>query len=578
MFLPTTQDELKQLNWDKLDIILISGDTYIDSSYNGTAVIGKWLVKHGFKVGVICQPDINSDIDIKRLGEPNLFWAVSSGCVDSMVANYTATKKKRQKDDFTPGGENNKRPDRAVIAYTNLIKRYFKNSSIPVVLAGIEASLRRVTHYDFWSNSLRRSILFDAKADILSYGMGEKSMLELANCFKNGGRWENIRGISYISKENKKNYLELPSYEECVKDKSAFVKAFELFYTNCDPITAVGLTQLHNDRYLIQNPPSLNFTSEELDDIYGMDFERTVHPYYLKDGIVRALDTIKNSVTTHRGCYGECNFCAIAIHQGRTVISRSEASIIREVETLANTKGFKGNISDVGGPTANMYGVECSKKLTKGSCKNKRCLYPDTCSALPLNHSRQVKLLKDLQKIPGIKKIFIASGIRYDLILDDKKCGTQYLEELIKNHISGQMKIAPEHTEDKILSLMGKKGKDYLVEFKNKFYEINKKLDKKQFLTYYLIAAHPGCDEKEMNHLKKFAAQELKLNPEQVQIFTPTPSTYSSLMYYTEEDPFTGKKLFIEKDLNKKQKQKDVITDKSYKESSYQGKNYIKKK
>lgn len=564
MFLPTTHDELKKLNWKELDIILISGDTYIDSSYNGSAVIGKWLLKHGFKVGIICQPDINSDIDIKRLGEPKLFWAVSSGCVDSMVANYTATKKRRQKDDFTPGGENNRRPDRAVIAYTNLIKRYFKNSATPVVLGGIEASLRRVVHYDFWSNSLRRSILFDAKADIISYGMGEKSMLELANCLKSGRRWENIRGLCYISKENKKNYLELPSYEECVKDKNKFIEAFEIFYTNCDPITAHGLSQLHKDRYLIQNPPAENFTTEELDEIYGMEFERTVHPYYLKDGVVRALDTIKNSVTTHRGCYGECNFCAIAIHQGRTVISRSEDSIIKEVETLAKSKEFKGNISDVGGPTANMYGIECPKKLAKGSCKNKRCLYPETCSALPLNHSRQIKLLKNLQKIPGIKKIFIASGIRYDLILDDKKCGTQYLEDLIKNHISGQMKIAPEHTEDKILSLMGKKGKDYLVEFKNKFYEINKKLDKNQFLTYYLIAAHPGCDEKEMNNLKRFAAHELRLNPEQVQIFTPTPSTYSSLMYYTELNPFTGKKLFVEKDINKKQKQKDVITDKSY--------------
>lgn len=562
MFLPTTKDELKKLGWDSLDIILVSGDTYIDSSYNGSALIGKWLTKHGFKVGIIAQPDINSPEDITRLGEPRLYWAVSGGCVDSMVANYTATKKKRKNDDFTPGGENNRRPDRASIAYTNLIKRYFKNSQTPIVLGGIEASLRRIVHYDFWSNSLRRSIIFDAKADILSYGMGEKSMLALANALAVGEDWRGIRGLAYISKEPKKGYLELPSYEECVEDKNNFIKAFETFYLNCDPITAKGLVQKHADRYLIQNPPSENFTSEEMDEIYNMDFHRDVHPYYKKDGEVRALDTIKHSVTTHRGCYGECNFCAIAVHQGRTVISRSEDSIVKEVENIATSKNFKGYISDVGGPTANMYQVECNKKLKHGACAHKRCMYPDSCPALKPDHTKQIQLLRRLKKIDGIKKIFIASGIRYDLILDDNKCGNIYLEELIKDHISGQMKIAPEHTEDKVLSYMGKQGKSLLKEFKNKFYEINNKLGKKQFLTYYLIAAHPGCDEKDMLDLKRFASAELKVSPEQVQIFTPTPSTYSTLMYYTEKDPLTGKKLFVEKDNGKKQKQKDIIIPK----------------
>ncbi|MGL5124602.1 MAG: YgiQ family radical SAM protein [Fusobacteriaceae bacterium] len=562
MFLPTTMEEVKKLGWDKLDIILVSGDTYIDSSYNGMAVIGKWLTKHGFKVGVITQPNIQNELDITRLGEPKLFWGVSSGCVDSMVANYTATKKKRQKDDFTPGGENNRRPDRATMVYTNLIKRYFKNSGIPVVIGGIEASLRRVVHYDFWSNSLRRSILFDSKADILSYGMGEKSMLQLSEALRDGKEWKDIRGLAYISKEKKAEYLDIPSFELCKENKDEFVRAFELFYLNCDPITAKGLNQQHGDRYYIQNPPGEFFSEKEMDEIYGMEFERAVHPYYAKDGEVRALETIKTSVTTHRGCYGECNFCAIAVHQGRTVTSRSESSIIDEVNGIVKTKGFKGYISDVGGPTANMYGIECKKKITKGACPNKRCLYPASCDVLPLNHDKQIKLLRKLRNIEGIKKIFIASGIRYDLILDDQKCGTIYLEDLIKEHVSGQMKIAPEHTENKILNLMGKRGKDYLTEFKNRFYEINKKLDKKQFLTYYLIAAHPGCDDKEMNNLKRFASQELRLNPEQVQIFTPTPSTYSTLMYYTEVDPFTGKKLFVEKDTNRKQKQKDVIVDK----------------
>lgn len=559
MFLPTTMEEVKKLGWNYLDIILISGDTYIDSSYNGTALIGKWLYKHGFKVGIIAQPDINSDIDIKRLGEPKLYWAVSAGCVDSMVANYTATKKKRRSDDFTPGGENTKRPDRASIAYTNLIKRYFKNSEAPIVLGGIEASLRRITHYDYWSNNLRRPLIFDAKADILSYGMGEKSMLELARAIRDKKDWRDIRGLSYISKEIKEGYLELPSYENCVKDKKEFIKAFETFYHNCDSILSKGLYQKCGDRYLIQNPPSENFSSRELDAIYSMDFERDVHPYYKKMGEVRALDTIKTSVITHRGCYGECNFCAIAIHQGRTVISRTEDSIVDEVKEITKMKKFKGNIADVGGPTANMYQVECKKKLKFGACQDRRCLYPQKCPALKIDHSKQIDLLKRLKGIDKIKKIFIASGIRYDMILDDKKCGQMYMEEIIKDHVSGQMKIAPEHTEDKVLSLMGKQGKAPLKEFKEKFYQINKKLGKKQFLTYYLIAAHPGCNEKDMLDLKRFASAELRVNPEQVQIFTPTPSTYSTLMYYTEMDPFTGKKLFVEKDNGKKQKQKDIL-------------------
>lgn len=587
MFLPTTKEEMQGLGWEYLDIILISGDTYIDSSYNGTALIGKWLLKHNYKVGVIAQPNIENIDDITRLGEPRLYWGVSSGCVDSMVANYTATKKRRRQDDFTPGGENNKRPDRAIIVYTNLIKRAFKNSSVPVIIAGIEASLRRIVHYDYWSNSLRRSILFDSKADILSYGMGEKSMLELAIALENSlelkklmelqpyfnskknsvlinkANWKKIEGISYISKNKEESYIDLPTFDECQNDKKSLIEAFNIFYSNCDFITAKGLNQAHGDRYYIQNPPASPLSVEEIDEIYGMEFERDVHPFYKEYGSVKALETIRNSITTHRGCYGECNFCAIAIHQGRTVTSRSENSILLETKTIAQKKGFDGYIKDVGGPTANMYGIECIKKVTKGSCSEKRCLYPISCPVLKINHNRQIELLKKMREIKGIKKIFIASGIRYDLILDDKKYGEQYLEELIKHHISGQMKIAPEHTEDKILDLMGKKGKNYLINFKNKFYEINKKLDKKQFLTYYLIAGHPSCNEKDMKDLKKFASKELKLNPEQVQIFTPTSSTYSTLMYYTELNPFDFSPIFVEKDNNKKQYQKELITKKS---------------
>lgn len=559
MFLPTTKDELITLKWEKLDIILISGDTYIDSPYNGTAVIGRWLEKHGFKVGIIAQPDINTPCDITRLGEPRLFWGISSGCVDSMVANYTALKRRRTSDDFTPGGINNKRPDRAVIAYTNLIKRYFKNSSVPIVLGGIEASLRRVAHYDFWSNSIRRSILFDSKADILSYGMGELSMLALANKLNNGEDWKDVSGISYISKEKKNGFLEIPSFDECFSDKQKFVESFNLFYNNCDPITAKGLIQKHHDRFLIQNPPSKNLSTSLLDEIYNLKFLREVHPYYKKDGVVKALDTIKFSITSHRGCYGQCNFCAIAVHQGRTVVSRSETSILKDVNNFLQDNRFRGNISDIGGPTGNMWNIACEKSFTHGSCKEKRCLFPKTCNQLPLDHSRQIKLLKKVKSIKGIKKVFLASGIRYDLILDDKKSGMLYLEEIIKDHISGQMKIAPEHTQNGVLSLMGKKGQEYLTSFKNKFYEINKKYNKNQYLTYYLMAAHPGCNEKEMMELKRFASKELRLNPEQIQVFTPTPSTYSSLMYYTEINPFTKKKIFVEKDLNRKKKQKDIV-------------------
>lgn len=561
-FLPTTKEEMKNLGWDSIDILLISGDTYLDTSYNGSALVGKWLVEHGFKVGIIAQPAVDIPDDITRLGEPNLYYAISGGCVDSMVANYTATKKRRQQDDFTPGGENNKRPDRAILVYSNMIRRFFKGSSKKIVISGIESSLRRITHYDYWTNKLRKPILFDSKADILSYGMGEVSMLKLANALKNGEDWKNIRGLCYLSKEIKEEYLSLPSHSECVEDKDKFIEAFHTFYLNCDPITAKGLCQKCDDRYLIQNPPSEIYSEEIMDKIYSMEFARDVHPYYKKMGVVRALDTIKYSVTTHRGCYGECNFCAIAIHQGRTIMSRSQKSIVDEVKKIAITPKFHGNISDVGGPTANMYGLECKKKLKLGACPDRRCLYPKKCPHLQVNHNEQVELLKKLKKIPNIKKIFIASGIRYDMILDDKKCGQGYLKEIIKDHISGQMKIAPEHTEDKILGLMGKDGKSCLNEFKNQFYKINNELGKKQFLTYYLIAAHPGCKEQDMMDLKRYASQELRVNPEQVQIFTPTPSTYSTLMYYTEKDPFTNKKLFVEKNNDRKQKQKNIVTEK----------------
>jgi uncharacterized radical SAM protein YgiQ len=580
MFIPTTKKEIDQLGWEQLDIVLVSGDTYIDSPYSGMAIVGRLLLQAGYKVGIIAQPDWESDTDITRLGEPRLFWGVSSGLVDSMVANYTAMKKFRNTDDFTPGEKNNRRPDRANLVYTNLIRRYYKNT-VPIVLGGIEASLRRVAHYDFWTNKVRGSQLFDAKADILVYGMAEKTIVELAHALHEEKDYRDIRGLCYISKEKKEGFIELPTIKECQDkaDKTKFIEMFHLFYENNEPLVSKGLIQEHNGRYMIQNPPQFNMTESEIDNVYDLPYQREVHPYYAKDGNVRAMDTIRFSVTTHHGCYGECNFCAITVHQGRTIRSRSERSILQEVKGFTKNPKFKGIISDVGGATANMYGYECRKKLDKGVCEDRRCtgfrmFQPNNrkeswndykiCPVLKPNHQRNIQLLKDIRSTPGVKKAFVNSGIRYDLIEEDKEFGQEYLKEIVGHHVSGQMKIAPEHSETKILKLMGKPDKEVLKEFKRSFEKLNQQTGKKQFLTYYMIAAHPGCSEKDMKDLKDFANQDLRLSPEQIQIFTPTPSTYSTLMYYTELDPFSLKPIYVEKDPAKKQKQKDIVTDKGY--------------
>ena len=559
MFLPTTRSEIDQLGWDHLDVILVSGDSYIDTPYSGIAVIGRLLEDAGYRVGVIAQPDVTSDADITRLGEPMLFWGVSGGTVDSMVANYTATPRKRHNDDFTPGGINNRRPDRAVIAYTNLIKKYFKSSK-PIVLGGIEASLRRITHYDYWSDRLRAPILFDSKADYLIYGMAETSMLQLAEALRDQGDPTSIRGLCYLSKEVPQGYLLLPSFEEVVADQSAFIQMFHTFYHNNDPITAKGLAQRKGDRYLVQNPPALTLEPASLDKIYTFPYQRAQHPYYEEQGAVKALETIRFSIPTHRGCYGECNFCAIAVHEGRTVSSRSVESILDEAHRIAEHPDFKGIIHDLSGPTANMYGIECEKKLKLGACEDKRCLYPQICPVLRVDHSRQIELLKRVRQVAGIKKVSVGSGIRYDMVLADNQGGMQYLDEVVRYHTSGQMKIAPEHTDQAVLSLMGKPSSESLLKFKDKFQMLTRKAGKEQYLTYYLIAAYPGSGEKEMKSLRKFVSTTLQVNPEQVQVFTPTPSTYASVMYYTEQDPFTGKPLFVEKNLHKKAVQKQIVT------------------
>lgn len=564
-FIPTTAQEVHSLGWKHLDVILVTGDTYIDASHIGVAVIGRVLSSAGYRVGIIAQPDTHSDRDIARLGEPRLFWGVTAGCIDSMIANYTASAKRRKSDDLTPGGLNTKRPDRAVIIYSNLIRRFFKQTR-PIVVGGIEASLRRISHYDAWSDSVRRSILFDAKADVLIYGMAEQSILELAQRFKRQEDIRSIRGICYISRqfpEAEPDFagpdIELPDHDNVSRDKELFIRMFKTFYENADPLTAKRLCQRQDTRYLVHNPPQLPLAGDALDRIYELPYARDVHPFYKKQGRVAALDTIRFSLTTHRGCYGECRFCAITVHQGRHVVSRSEASLLREATTFTTHPDFKGIIADVGGATANMYGIECDRKRIRGACPDKGCVFPKPCKHLPVHHGRQIQLLRALRSLPGVRKVFIGSGIRYDLILDDHDAGALYLEEILRHHVSGQLKIAPEHVQDHILELMGKPGPERLEAFIRMFDELRPKSPQKLFLTYYLMAAHPGCTLEDMHKLRTFAIRTLRLLPEQVQIFTPSPSTYATLMYYTETNPFSGQKIFVEKNAVNKQKQKAIF-------------------
>ena len=569
-FLPVTKEEMSALGWQRADIILVSGDAYVDSPYSGVAVIGQTLAKAGYRVAVLSQPDVGDPEAFRELGEPQLFWGVSPGCVDSMVANYTASGKRRRQDDFTPGGENNRRPDRAAIIYSNAIRAAFKPAK-PILLGGVEASLRRISHYDFWSDKVRRPIVCDAKADALSYGMGERAVLAFAEAIKAGRDWRTIPGICYMAGE--KNFVppegavELPSYAEVSAPtsdgKMAFTKAFQLFSANQDPVTAKSLVQKVDNRYLVHNPPSPPLESDELDAVHNIKWMLDAPPSIRRQGAIRALDTIRFGVTTHRGCYGECRFCAIAVHQGRRIVSRSPESIIGEVRGFLKHPRFKGTVSDVGGPTANMYGFDCPKKAEKGACGNKACLFPSVCPSLKVDHLPQIKLLGSLRSIPGVKHVFVASGIRPDLVAADRACGDRYIDEIAKHHVSGQLKLAPEHVVTRVLEFMGKPGVESLLKFKRKFEAANRRFGKKQFLTYYFIAAHPGCTEADMRELKRFATRELKLNPEQVQIFTPTPLTAATCMYYTGVDPVSGKSAYVARGLGEKTRQKNMLVSPS---------------
>jgi uncharacterized radical SAM protein YgiQ len=560
LFIPATVEEFRAMKWDALDVILVSGDAYIDSPYIGVSVIGHVLMDAGYRVGIIAQPDIHSGRDITRLGEPELFWGVTAGCMDSLIANHTSSKKKRREDDLTPGGVNNLRPNRASIVYTGLIRRFFKDT-VPIVLGGMEASLRRIAHFDHWSNGLRRSLLFDAKADLLVYGMGERSVLELAQSLKNNQEYRKIPGLCFKSDVFPEDYQALPSWEEVSGDKTKFIEMFHRFYQNQEPETARGLYQQHDQKFLVCNPPSLSLSPQELDRINELPYEQDLHPFDKQKGAVRALDTIRFSITTHRGCYGECHFCSIPVHQGNRVISRTEESIIREAQRFAGHPDFKGIIRDVGGPTANMYDIECSQKTASGVCRNKRCLYPSVCNNLKPDHRAQIRLLARLRKMTHIKKVFVASGLRHDLLLADTRSGEDYLKQILAHHTSGQLKVAPEHSEDEVLRLMGKPENKFLLTFKSLFDRLNRNLKKRQYLTYYFIAAHPGCTMRHMLELKKFSRHHLRLKPEQVQVFTPSPSTYSTLMFYTGVNPFNNEDIFVEREMGKMEKQKKSITN-----------------
>jgi uncharacterized radical SAM protein YgiQ len=554
-------EEAALRGWKSFDVILVSGDAYIDVPHSGIAVIGHLLMDEGYRVGIIPQPDVSSADDISRLGSPGLFWGVSSGSVDSMISNYTPLKKPRRKDDLTPGGVNDRRPDRAVIAYVNLIRRYFKDT-VPVVIGGVEASMRRLAHYDYWSGSVRRSVLADSKADLLVYGMGEKAVLGIAEALRNGRDAGSIPGTCVMSPEPRGSYIMLPSYEECAADDRSFEAMFLEFYRNSSSPGSRGMCQKTGGRYVVHNPPQVPLTAGELDRVCELPYERSVHPVSGSVGKVKAVDTVRFSIASHRGCYGECSFCSITVHQGRAVTSRSEGSIIRETEALARMKLFRGIVQDVGGPTANMYGTGCRKMKDGGVCADKKCLYPSQCASLKADHEPQISLLVKLRSMKGVRKVFISSGIRHDMVLNDARSGGRYMEELVKHHVSGQMKVAPEHSERRVLDLMGKPDFRLLVKFVRSFRRLNRRFGKNQFLTYYFIAAHPGCTIGDMEGLAAIVKEELGTKPEQVQIYTPSPSTLSALMYYTGRDPFTGKGIFVERGMREKEKQKAAIVRK----------------
>ena len=559
-FLPVSKSDMKKRGWTQCDFIYICGDAYVDHPSFGHAIITRLLEAFGYKVGIIAQPDWKNKESITILGEPRLAFLVSAGNMDSMVNHYTVNKKRRHQDAFSPGGVMGKRPDYATIVYCNLIRQVYKKT--PVIIGGIEASLRRMAHYDYWSDKVKRSILIDSGADIISYGMGEHSIIEIADALNAGIDIHDItfiKGTVYKTKtlDNLENYIELPSYDDIVNSKEMYAKSFYTQYKNTDPFTARILVEKVKEKmYVVQNPPAMPLTEVEMDDIYSLPYMRNYHPMYEKDGGIPALSEIKFSITSNRGCFGGCSFCALTFHQGRIIQVRSHKSIIDEAIQMTKDADFKGYIHHVGGPTANFRHTSCAKQLTKGVCMNRQCLFPKPCPNLKVDHSDYIKLLRELRALPGVKKVFIRSGIRFDYCMCDSD--DTFINELCKYHISGQLRVAPEHISDNVLNKMGKPSNDVYEGFLKRYQRINKKTGKEQFVVPYLMSSHPGSTMKEAIELAEYI-RDLGYMPEQVQDFYPTPSTLSTCMYYTGLDPATMDKVYTPVSHHEKAMQRALI-------------------
>ena len=559
-FLPMTIEEVQQLGIEQLDFVYVTGDAYVDHPSFGHAIITRLLQAHGYHVGIIAQPDWKNEDSIAVLGTPRLGFLVSSGNMDSMVNHYYVSKKHRDSDAYTPGGAPYKRPDHATVVYSNLIRRKFKN--IPIIIGGIEASLRRMAHYDYWSNSFKRSILLDSQADLISYGMGEKSIIEIADALNSGIAVKDlsfIAGTVYKTKDISSlyDYELLPSYDAMTAEKIQYAKSFKIQYDNTDPFNGKTLVEPYpNGVYVVQNIPQKPLSMQEMDDVYALPYQRTYHPCYEAQGGVPAISEIKFSLVSNRGCFGGCNFCALTFHQGRTIQVRSHDSIIAEANQMIQAPDFKGYIHDVGGPTANFRKPSCQKQLEIGVCKNRQCLCPKPCPNLEVDHSDYLSLLRKLRALPNVKKVFVRSGIRFDYLTLDRD--DTFFKELVEHHISGQLKVAPEHICDAVLSKMGKPENAVYEAFTEKYHRLNQKLGKNQFLVPYFMSSHPGSTLKEAVALAEYL-RDIGYMPEQVQDFYPTPSTMSTVMYYAEVDPVTMKPVYVCKNPHEKAMQRALI-------------------
>lgn len=559
-FLPISVKDMKDRGWEQCDFVYVIGDAYVDHSSFGPAIISRLLESFGYKVGIISQPDWKIKESIAILGKPRLGFIVSAGNMDSMVNHYTVNKKHRHTDAYTPGGVMGKRPDYATIVYCNLIKQTYKD--VPIIIGGIEASLRRLAHYDYWSDKVKHSILIDSGADIISYGMGEHSIVEIADALNSGIDVTDItfiKGTVYKAKslDNLYDYIELPDYDDICENKKTYAESFYTQYVNTDPFTAKTLVEKYKEKlYVVQNPPAMPLTTQEMDDIYALPYMRNYHPSYEKNGGVPALNEIKFSITNNRGCFGGCSFCALTFHQGRIIQVRSHQSIIEEAKLMTKDPDFKGYIHDVGGPTANFRYPSCNKQLTRGVCPNRQCLFSKPCGNLTVDHSDYIKLMHELQSIDGVKKVFIRSGIRFDYCMADSD--DTFMRELCENHISGQLRVAPEHISDNVLKRMGKPENSVYEAFLKRYDRINNKTGKKQYVVPYLMSSHPGSTMKEAIELAEYI-RDLGYMPEQVQDFYPTPSTLSTCMYYTGYDPRTMEKVYTPVTYHEKAMQRALI-------------------